>query len=76
MLTGCISVHTDDETKQLHWQQGDEEFYALGSTDPDYCILCFTAENGNYMAQKKYVFSLENNSDTLIYKYDNKWTAE
>jgi len=76
MLTGRINVHTDDETKQLHWKQGDEEFYALGPTDPDYCMLSFTADNGNYMAQKKYVFSIENNSDTLIYKYDNKWTTE
>ena len=76
MLTGDMRVYTDDKTKQLHWQQRDEKYYALGPTDPDYCMLCFTATRGNYMAQNKYVFDMSDDNDTSIYKYDNKWNIE
>jgi pyridoxamine 5'-phosphate oxidase len=48
MLTGQMQVHTDAETKQAFWKQGDEQYYPLGPADPDYCILKFTADRGNY----------------------------
>lgn len=48
MWTGSIRVYTDADTKQRLWQPGDEQYYPLGLTDPDYCILRFTAEHGNY----------------------------
>ncbi|SHK55598.1 General stress protein 26 [Anaerocolumna jejuensis DSM 15929] len=48
MLTGEMKVHTDEETKQAFWKQGDEMYYPLGPTDPDYSILEFTAVKGNY----------------------------
>ena len=47
-LTGEMEVLTDDATKQAFWKKGDEQYYPLGVTDPDYCILRFTARTGNY----------------------------
>jgi pyridoxamine 5'-phosphate oxidase len=48
MLIGEMQVCTDNETKQRFWKEGDEEYYPLGPTDPDYCMLKFTAVKGNY----------------------------
>jgi general stress protein 26 len=47
-LTGTMLVHDDKETKRKFWREGDEMYYSQGPTDPDYCILEFTAEKGNY----------------------------
>lgn len=30
------------------WRKGDTMFYKKGVTDPDYCVLKFTAEGGRY----------------------------
>jgi general stress protein 26 len=43
MLTGTMEVCHDPETKQLIWRDGDTLYYPLGVTDPDYCVLKFTA---------------------------------
>jgi pyridoxamine 5'-phosphate oxidase len=60
MLTGHMKVCLDDETKQNFWKEGDEQYYPLGPTDPDYCMLCFTAEKGNYYhGLQKHLFSVE-----------------
>jgi pyridoxamine 5'-phosphate oxidase len=48
MLTGNMQVCTDNETKLAFWKQGDEQYYPLGPADPDYCMLKFVAEKGNY----------------------------
>ena len=48
MLIGEIEVLTDQPTKEMLWKPGDEKYYALGVTDPDYCVLKFTAKRGNY----------------------------
>ncbi len=48
MLTGRMEVREDAETKRRFWHEGDEKYYPLGVTDPDYCMLRFTAEKGNY----------------------------
>ncbi|MDF2804010.1 MAG: hypothetical protein K0S61_3913 [Anaerocolumna sp.] len=48
MLTGQMQVYSDNETKKDFWREGDEIYYSLGPTDPDYSILCFKAEKGNY----------------------------
>ncbi len=48
MLTGVMKVYSDNETKKDFWREGDEMYYSLGPTDPDYSILCFKAEKGNY----------------------------
>lgn len=43
-----MKVYSDNETKKDFWREGDEMYYSLGPTDPDYSILCFKAEKGNY----------------------------
>lgn len=48
LLTGTMKVYSDNETKLRFWETGDEQYYSLGPTDPDYCMLCFTADKGNY----------------------------
>jgi pyridoxamine 5'-phosphate oxidase len=60
MLTGKMQVYTDNETKLAFWKQGDEKYYPLGPTDPDYCILRFTADKGNYYhGLQKHLFSVD-----------------
>jgi general stress protein 26 len=58
MLTGRMEVLRDNETKAAHWKEGDERYYPLGPTDPDYCMLRFTAEKGNYWSMGKYTFDV------------------
>lgn len=48
MLKGTMEVLTDQTTKDLIWRTGDIIFYKKGKTDPDYCVLKFTATSGNY----------------------------
>ena len=44
MLRGRMEVCEDPATKQQIWREGDTQYYPLGVTDPDYCVLKFTAE--------------------------------
>ncbi len=46
MLIGTMEVLQDAEIKQEIWRTGDTMYYRQGVTDPDYCILKFTAEKG------------------------------
>ena len=48
MLKGKMEVLEDDVTKELLWQTGDKIYYPKGVTDPDYCVLKFTASEGRY----------------------------
>lgn len=48
MLKGKMEVLTDQETKSQLWRKGDILFYKKGVTDPDYCVLKFTATSGRY----------------------------
>ena len=48
MLIGEMEVLTDQPTKEMLWRPGDECYYPLGVTDPDYCVFRFTARRGNY----------------------------
>lgn len=57
MLIGEMEVCTDDETKKAYWQPGDIMYYSQGPTDPDYCMLKFTADKGNYWGAGKHVFN-------------------
>jgi general stress protein 26 len=43
MLLGKIEVLTDQKSKDMIWQDGDTMYYPLGVTDPDYCVLKFSA---------------------------------
>lgn len=53
MLRGTMEVVTEQEVKNLLWQKGDTRFYKYGVTDPDYCVLKFTAESGRYYKDLK-----------------------
>ncbi len=53
MLTGTMEVLTDQETKTEIWRKGDTLFYKQGVTDPDYCVLKFTATKGRYYCDLK-----------------------
>ena len=48
MLIGTVEVLEDDASKALIWQEGDTLYYPQGVTDPDYCVLRFTARKGRY----------------------------
>ncbi|MCR5061180.1 MAG: pyridoxamine 5'-phosphate oxidase family protein [Saccharofermentans sp.] len=53
MLTGTMEVLTDQKTKDMIWRKGDTMFYKGGVTDPDYCVLKFTAKSGRYYCDMK-----------------------
>lgn len=53
MLIGKMAVLTDQESKNSIWKRGDTMFYKGGVTDPDYCVLKFTAERGRYYCDLK-----------------------
>ena len=53
MLKGSMAVLTDQPTKDRIWRTGDTMFYKKGVTDPDYCVLRFTAESGRYYQDLK-----------------------
>lgn len=46
MLTGTMEVLQDDDIKREIWRTGDTMYYKQGVTDPDYCVLKFTAIKG------------------------------
>ena len=53
MLKGTMEVLTDQVSKDMIWRKGDTMFYKNGVTDPDYCVLKFTAESGKYYRDLK-----------------------
>ena len=53
MLKGRMEILTDQETKNMIWKKGDTMFYKKGVTDPDYCVLKFTATGGRYYCDLK-----------------------
>jgi general stress protein 26 len=48
MLRGTMEVLTDAKTKEMIWRDGDTEYYPGGVTDPNYCVLKFTATDGRF----------------------------
>jgi general stress protein 26 len=48
MLQGTMEVLEDAASKEMIWQAGDTMYYPEGVTDPDYCVLKFTATTGRY----------------------------
>lgn len=48
MFKGGFEVLEDAASKELVWRDGDTQYYPLGVTDPDYCVLRFTAAAGRY----------------------------
>ena len=53
MLMGTMEVLEDSESKELIWLEGDTLYYPLGVTDPDYCVLKFTASRGRFYSNFK-----------------------
>lgn len=53
MLRGTMEVLEDSGSKEMIWQEGDTMYYPLGVTDPDYCVLKFTAESGRFYSSFK-----------------------
>ena len=48
MLKGHMTVLEDADSKEMIWREGDTLYYPQGVTDPDYCVLKFTAKSGRY----------------------------
>lgn len=53
MLTGTMEVLQEDGIKQEIWRAGDNIYYKQGVTDPDYCVLKFTAIKGRHYCNLK-----------------------
>lgn len=52
-LAGYFEVLETAEAKERIWQTGDTMYYKKGVTDPDYCVLRFTAVKGRYYSNFK-----------------------
>lgn len=52
-LVGTVEVLETAEAKERIWQTGDTMYYPGGVTDPDYCVLKFTAVKGRYYSNFK-----------------------
>ena len=52
-IKGTMQVCTDQPTKDRIWRFGDKLFYKQGVTDPDYCVLKFTAQTAEYYCDFK-----------------------
>lgn len=60
MLIGTVEVLQDEEIKKEIWCTGDTMYYKQGVTDPDYCVLKFTATKGrHYCDLKSESFTME-----------------
>jgi len=53
MLKGKMEVLEDAAIKKEIWETGDTMYYPKGVTDPDYCVLRFTADSGRYYSNFK-----------------------
>ena len=53
MLIGTMEVLENAAVKQTLWRMGDKMFYKKGVTDPDYCVLKFTAAKGRHYLDLK-----------------------
>lgn len=54
-LVGTMEVLETPEAKERLWRKGDTLYYKKGITDPDYCVLKFTAEKGRFYSNFKSV---------------------
>lgn len=52
-LSGTVEVLETLEAKKRIWHEGDTLYYKEGVTDPDYCVLKFTAIKGRYYSNFK-----------------------
>ena len=60
MLKGTMEILNDIQSKEMIWQDSDTMYYSKGVTDPDYCVLKFTAKEGRYYSNfKSETFTIE-----------------
>ena len=58
-LKGTARVLGDMKSRKKVWREGFEKYYPLGINDPDYSVICFTAEKAKYYHNlSKTVFNL------------------
>lgn len=58
MFIGTMEVLEDEEIKKELWCPGDTRYYKEGVSDPDYCVLRFTAVKGrhyNYSSPESFI---------------------
>lgn len=48
MLSGKVELSWDDDLRRSFWQDFMKMYYPEGPLDPDFVVLIFTAEHGNY----------------------------
>lgn len=53
MLKGTAEILEDAASKEMIWRDGDTMYYEKGVTDPDYCVIRFTAVSGRYYSNFK-----------------------
>ncbi len=53
MLRGTMEILHDSVSKEMIWRDGDDIYYKKGVTDPDYCVLKFTSQNGRFNSDFK-----------------------
>lgn len=68
MLKGTMEVCTDLENRKRIWRDTDVEYYPAGVEDEDYCVLRFTAVEGNYwnFGERIDSFSIEEAEQLLM----------
>ena len=54
-LKGEVQVLEDQTVKDRIWRVGDTMYYKKGKTDPDYCVLKFTASSLRFYSHFKSV---------------------
>ncbi len=52
-IKGTMEVCTDQPTKDKIWRFGDKLFYKQGVSDPDYCVLKFSAQEAEFYCDFK-----------------------
>ena len=64
MLVGKTEIKRDQESREMLWEEGCERYYPLGVDDPDYSVLHFVAEYGDYYKSPiKVTFLIPENLD-------------
>ena len=48
MLVGEVELLQDEASRRRLWHDGDERYYPEGVNDPDYTVLRFTVQWGNF----------------------------
>ena len=59
LFIGKMEICTDQGTKDFLWREGFERYYPKGVTDPDYCVLKFTASKGAYYGPGRCAFTMD-----------------